>query len=48
MFFLELTTGLCKGELVPLLWPDVDTNNMTISISKQACRTKGALTVQAL
>ena len=46
MFFLELTTGLRKGELVPLLWSDVDTNNMTISISKQACRTKGALTVQ--
>ena len=35
-----------KGELVPLLWSDVDTNNMTISISKQAYRTKGALTVQ--
>ena len=46
MFFLELTTGLRKGELVPLLWSDVDTNNMTISISKQAYRTKGALTVQ--
>lgn len=46
MFFLELTTGLRKGELVPLLWSDVDTNNMTISISKQAYRNKGALTVQ--
>ena len=45
MFFLELTTGLRKGELVPLLWSDVDTNNMTIPISKQAYRTKGALTV---
>ena len=39
-----LTTGLCKGELVPLLWSDVDEKNMTISISKQAYRTKGALT----
>ena len=46
MFFLELSTGLRKGELVPLLWSDVDTKNMTISISKQAYRTKGALTVQ--
>ena len=46
MFFLELTTGLRKGELVPLLWSDADTANMTISISKQAYRTKGALTVQ--
>ena len=31
---------------MPLLWSDVDTNNMTISISKQAYRNKGALTVQ--
>ena len=46
MFFLELTTGLRKGELVPLLWSDVDEKNMTISISKQAYRAKGALTVQ--
>ncbi len=46
MFFLELTTGLRKGKLVPLLWSDVDTANMTLSISKQAYRTKGALTVQ--
>ena len=45
MFFLELTTGLRKGELVPLLWSDVDMANMTLSISKQAYRTKGALTV---
>ena len=46
MFFLELTTGLRKGELVPLLWSDVDTQNMTISISKQAYRAKGGMTVQ--
>ena len=46
MFFLELTTGLRKGELVPLLWSDVDEKNMTISISKQAYRAKGELKVQ--
>ena len=46
MFFLELTTGLRKGELVPLLWSDVDTENMTISITKQAYRMKGGMTVQ--
>ena len=40
MFFLELTTGLRKGELVPLLWSDVDTINNTISISKQVYRAK--------
>ena len=28
MFFLELTTGLRKGELVPLLWSDVDEKNI--------------------
>ena len=46
MFFLELTTGLRKGELVPLLWSDVDTDNMTISITKQAYRMKGGMKVQ--
>ena len=46
MFFLELTTGLRKGELVPLLWSDVDTKNLTISISKQAYRIKGGMKVQ--
>lgn len=46
MFFLELTTGLRKGELVPLLWSDVDTENMTISITKQAYRMKGGMKVQ--
>ena len=46
MFFLELTTGLRKGELVPLLWSDIDTENMTISISKQVYRSNGELKVQ--
>ena len=46
MFFLELSTGLRKGELVPLLWSDVDTINNTISISKQVYRAKGRLEVQ--
>ena len=46
MFFLELTTGLRKGELVPLLWSDVDVENRTISITKQAYRMKGGMKVQ--
>lgn len=45
MFFLELTTGLRKGELVALLWEDVDEEQMTISVSKQAYRTNGELKV---
>ena len=36
MFFLELVSGVRKGELVALLWSDVDVQNKTISVSKQA------------
>ena len=35
MFYLELVTGLRKGELVALRWEDVDIQNKTISVSKQ-------------
>ncbi len=35
MFYLELVSGLRKGELVALLWDDLDIANRTISISKQ-------------
>lgn len=38
MFFLELTSGLRKGELVALLWSDVDTTYNTVSVSKQYVR----------
>lgn len=41
MFFLELCTGLRLGELVALLWTDLDVKNNTISITKQASRNKG-------
>ena len=41
MFFLELCSGLRKGELVALLWSDLDIERQTISISKQAVRVKG-------
>ena len=36
MFYLELVTGLRKGELTVLLWSDLDMEHCTISISKQA------------
>ncbi len=38
MFYLELTTGLRKGELVALLWSDLDVENRTIDVTKQAGR----------
>ena len=36
MFYLELISGLRKGELVALQWTDLDEANCTISVSKQA------------
>ncbi len=38
MFYLELVSGLRKGELVALRWDDLDINNRTISVSKQYVR----------
>lgn len=38
MFFLELTSGVRKGELVALLWSDLDVERKTISVNKQAVR----------
>ena len=35
MFYLELVSGLRKGELTALLWSDLDIQNRTISVSKQ-------------
>ena len=34
-FYVELTTGLRRGEITALLWSDLDTLNKTISVSKQ-------------
>ncbi len=42
---LELTTGLRRGELLALLWTDLDVENMTISVSKQVNRLNGELVV---
>ena len=44
-FYLELTTGLRRGELLALLWTDLDAENMTISVSKQVNRINGELVV---
>ena len=41
LFFLELTTGLRKGEIVALLWSDLDAERKTISVTKQATHGEG-------
>ena len=38
MFYLELVSGLRKGELVALRWDDLDAEQRTISVSKQYVR----------
>lgn len=38
MFYLELTSGIRKGELTALRWDDLNIQERTISVSKQAIR----------
>ena len=46
MFYLALVSGLRKGELVALLWSDLDIENRTIFVSKQYVRNpSGELTL---
>ena len=46
MFYLALVSGLRKGELVALLWDDLDVENKTIFVSKQYVRNpSGELTL---
>ena len=44
-YYLELTTGLRRGELLALLWTDLDVGARTISVTKQVNRIKGELVV---
>ena len=41
MFFLELSTGLRKGELAALLWEDLDVEARTLRVDKQATAVPG-------
>ena len=41
----KLTTGLRRGELLALLWTDLDIVARTISVTKQANRINGELAV---
>lgn len=45
MFYPELVSGVRKGELVALLWDDLDTTGRTISVSKQVSARNGAITI---
>ena len=45
MFYLELTSGLRRGELLALLWTDINVENLTVTVSKSVNRGKGELRV---
>ena len=45
MFYLELSTGLRRGELAALLWTDLDTKNKCIHVTKSAVRVNGHIVV---
>ena len=44
-FYLELTTGLRRGELLALQWTDLDVENRTLAVTKQVNRISGELVV---
>ena len=44
-FYLELTTGLRRGELLALQWTDLDVESKTLSVTKQVNRINGELVV---
>lgn len=47
-YYLELASGLRRGELLALLWIDLDVENMTIFVTKQENRVNGQLKVSQL
>ena len=44
-FYLELTTGLRRGELLALQWTDLDVESRTLAVTKQVNRINGELVV---
>ncbi len=46
MFYLELSTGLRRGELLALTWQDVDEENLTISVNKAVSKIKGGVEIR--
>ena len=45
IFYLELSSGLRRGELLALLWSDLDIPSRTLSITKTVHRYNGELKV---
>ena len=45
MFYLELTSGLRRGELLALLWSDLDVEKRTISVTKSLSAKLGEMKV---
>ena len=45
MFYLELSSGLRRGELLALQWTDLDIENRTLTVTKQVNRINGELVV---
>ena len=45
MFFLELTSGLRRGELLALLWSDLNVDTRMLTVNKQISRLNGELVI---
>ena len=45
IFFLELSSGLRRGELMALQWEDLNVEDRILSVSKQVTRVNGELVV---
>ena len=45
MFFLELSSGLRRGELLALRWDDLNVKDRILSVSKQVTRIDGELVI---
>ena len=46
IFYLEFSSGLRRGELLALLWTDIDVEKHTVSVTKTVNRMSGELKVQ--
>ncbi|MBR3850113.1 MAG: tyrosine-type recombinase/integrase, partial [Oscillospiraceae bacterium] len=43
MYYIELATGLRRGELLGLKWSDIDFANRVIRVQRQVARIKGEI-----